>query len=441
MVRTASDCGLRSILFLMALLQIGCTQDPVAALEACADDDCRLVHIDAAFQQHPESVEQVVRAVSNSISAATLAEHLASQNPEEARAICDWLGPKTVGHQRCRRIYDRPHLIAGEQLKKPGPAPAGTRGPRSADLPRPDWGDPPWLKAAERAAHREGGTCWDTHRGEEPGYSECLFQAAERRARRLKDGELGDVYLLCAASQFAPMCFAHVLQFAAPAPPAADRPDPAAVTRARAVADELTELLASEPGVQAVHLDRYWAVWVYSSFRIADEVTGDLLTLLPSPAHPHIRAAAALRFLAAPANRGLTFHQLVKSVQERLLVRTGAADPADPSTPLVNIRKERWLGVHPLEREIPSTFLMGPGRRASAQDTKVDLQIAVLEAAGQCDPPLPAAFFLGVVGGQESELVRWTGARIGAQLDPAAARGMTDASALVTARLAGKGGP
>jgi len=432
-----------SVRLLVAVVPLGvsCSQDPVAALHACQDDPCRLRHIDAAFEQHPEAVETVVRAANNPISAATLAEHLAANNPEKARAICDWLAPKSSWYQRCRRFYDRPHLVASHQLKISGKIAVGSRGPRSADLPRPDWGDPPWLAPSADSVHPEGAACWASHGEVEPSYSECLFIAAETRARRQQPGDLADAYVLCAASQFAPMCFAHVLQFSAPPPPPANRPDPVAVARARLVADELSQVLASQPAVLAVHLDRYWAVWVYSAFRIADTVTGDLLTLLPAEVGPHIRAAAAVRFLTRHESPGLELHQVVQAVSDRLRVRTGAAESADPKTPLVNLRNERWLDVRVLEREIPSVFLMGPGRRAVAEDPGVDLQIAVLEAAAQRDPTPPAAFFLAVVGGQSHELVRWTGARIGAQLDPAAAHAMSDPSALVSGRLTGQGGP
>jgi hypothetical protein len=418
-----------------------CTTDPVVAFQACSDDACRLAHIDAAFEQDPTAVEAVVRATDDAIAAATWVEHLAASRPEQAREICDYLPPVSVGHQRCRRAYDRPHLFANAQPKKTESAPVGLIGPRSADLPRPQWGEPPWMDPFNASFDVAGGACWASHMGAHPAYSECLFRAAETHALGRQEGGVSKAYVLCAASQFAPMCFAHVLQFAAPPPPPADRPDPADVAKAVSVADELREVLAAEPAVASAHLDRYWAVWVYSAFRIADSVTGDLMPMLPAEAAPHVRAAAAMRFLARTGARTADFSQVVQGVHDRLRVRSGETQAADPKTPLVNLRKERWLDVRALERDLPAAFLMGPGRRALAEDELIDLQIAVLEAAAQRDPTLPAAFFLSVVGGKDHELVRWTGARLGAQLDSAAAIGLIDESALVSGRLPAAGAP
>ena len=72
---------------------------------------------------------------------------------------------------------------------------------------------------------------------------------------------------------------------------------------------------------------------------------------------------------------------------------------------------------------------------ALSADPAVDLQIALLEAAFRLPVRPGAPFFLGLVGTDRARAVRWTAARLGAELDREAARELRDPDPLVERRL------
>ncbi len=416
---------------LLTALLAGCgARDPAEQLTACRNDACRQEHLPAAWDADPEGTWSLLLAVGDPLAQATLVSHLAAQRPGALEGRCDELLHKSSS-KRCMRLTRRPHLRdrhRGSARKDPASQRAAP-GPGSAELPLP---------VSPREV--EGPSC--------PGLasSECAFVSAERWVLAEGLDGLEHALGLCARSEHGPDCVEHVLELAMPPVPPADALGPEAIEAALDTAESF--VAAGGGGVAStLYEDWYWSVWTGTSFRSADAISGELFDLLPAAAWPQLRYAIADGVLRRwDPEAPVELAALEAAVREAMARRAPLPDTSGPALPATILQtRHTWSGEKPLERAVPAAFCMGATRRASHPDPDLDLRLAVLEALGRQPQPPPAAFFLGLAGSEELELLRWTGARIGAMLDPDAAIALGQQlgeaeTPLVRARLAPRKG-
>jgi hypothetical protein len=451
------------------LILLACQPDaPLVALEACEDQACRSAAMLPAWQHDPAGTRAWLLALEDPTVQATLIEGLALELPDDAAALCRELPAEGHARTRCERRVVRPHLEGrGKPLAKEAGA-ASAAGPRSATLPLLELEAAPWSNASPgdlaealatceagepvlcgRLVSRERATAgqWepaglacqagDPSQGQD--YAECLFQAAEVLAETGGAGTLPHALRLCSWSRFGPMCVAHSLTLVGPAVPAADSIAQADIDAAQDVARAIRDASEGQPRLGATWEDRYWSSWTASTYKHASALDGRLLALLPDAAQGHGRVAMAARLLAGRDLTGVTLDDLIHDFE------AAAAEPGVEPDPRGQAQRfdlvtwhhqQTWAFDRNEERDIPASWVMGPARRAVADEPDAELRIAVLEAAAQLREPPPASFFLAVVGDEsEHRLVRWTGARIGGYLDPEAAAALSDPDSLVQQAL------
>ncbi len=441
----------------MILLLLGCGEPgPVDALLACGDADCHARHVEAAYAGDPERVIDWLSGLPDPVVQVALLDQLTHTYPADARDLCERVPRDDETRTRCARRNVRPHLFEnpGGQKQPQKRNPNAAPGPRGSDLPLPpsaaaQWADvhPPTLDCGARPlavctvdealvaagsgadAATIGARCREGFVGDERGYGECLFKAAEVVAGRGAAG-VPDALALCSDSVFGPMCIAHLLTLASPPVPAADAFTPQDITDAAAVA---TAFSAAPDGL--LYADRFWASWVHSSIAAAAEVHGALLDHLPAEARHHVPVAAAHRLMSQRPPR--SFEAEVQRLDEALARRADLAPPRyRPAATWMKV--QLWERDWPGEEAFPTTWMLGPARRIRAPESGIDHQIAVLEAAGQLVQPPDARFFLAVLDDPTADRrVRFTAARIGAALDAAAAAQRTDDDPVIRARLSG----
>ncbi|MFT5681141.1 MAG: hypothetical protein ACI8RZ_002047 [Myxococcota bacterium] len=438
----------------LPLLLLACSQpDPVETLLECTDADCRSSAIEAAYTADAEQITAWMTDLDPVIQASLL-DHLTHAFPGDARALCKDVPRDKETRSRCTRRNVRPHLFAnpGGQKKPPPRNPNAAPGPRSSNLPVPPsaaalWADtvlppldcgtrPTDLCAADAAmaaaesgegAATIGARCQAGNPDDERSYGECLFKAAEVVAGRGAAG-VEDALALCSDSVFGPMCVAHTLTRVSPAVPNADAFTPADIVTAREAAEALSSATDG-----ALYVDFFWATWTHSSFVKITTVHGALLDHLPVEAHHHVSTAVAYRLMSqeSPAD----FATAVERTAAALSSRTGTS-PRRTRAATTRLKKQHWERDWAGEERFPTTWMLGPSRRVLAEEPEVDLQIAVLEAAGQLTQPPPADFFLSVLDDPSLDRrVRWTAARIGGSIDTEAASKRTDADTVIQARL------
>ncbi len=465
------------MLSLAALLLACQPTDPLGALEACQDQACRTAALAPAWLDDPQGTRTWLAGLDDPTVQATLIEGLALEHPADAAALCRALPEGAHARTRCERRVVRPHLDGGGKKIQaepsraagaPGQGPAP--GPRSTTLPLLELEPPPWREAAAstlqaalegcdagdpllcgRLVSREhavlghweqaGKACLAGDPDAGSAYAECLFQAAEVLAESRGAQGLGPAMKLCSWSSYGPMCVAHVLTLVGPNAPPAQEVDQADVQAALLVVEAIREVSQGQPALQQSWVDRYWSSWTYTAYDQAGAVDGRLAGLLPPQAQPHLPVAMAANLLQDRDPASLDLEALATELEQAQATgqeqTPGARGVSHRSRALVtNHRIQTWASDRKQEYDIPAAWVMGPGRRAVADDPAADLRICVLEAAAQLREPPPASFFLGVVGDpRQHRLVRWTGARIGGYLDPEQAVALQDPDPLVQQAL------
>ncbi len=422
-------------LVLGALLAAGCQPtDPVARLEACSDADCRLEAVLPAWDEDPEACWRAVTTQPDELVRAALVAAIAAERPGALEGRCADL-PRGGSQERCSRLTRRPHLRPRHK-KDPRPAVPVHRpaaGPTCGALPLPDT-----LDAITPA------DC-----GELPE-SECAFLSAERLMLAEGLPALERSLGLCARSDFGPDCAEHVLELAMPGVPPADAVGPDALEAATAAVARFGEAAGSPVHAQ-LYEDWFWSVWTATAVLRAERPTGELLEALPAAAAPHLRFAVAWRLLwDDPAGPGFELEPLAAQVEAALAERRPSPSESGPLAPATIVQtRHGWNGDLRTEKGVAAAWCMGSTRRAIHEDPALDLRLAVLEALARQPKPPDAEAFLGLVGTDQPEVLRWAGARLGAMLDPQAAWARGEALAgtetpLVLGRLEkreGGGGP
>jgi len=440
---------------------VGCEgPEPIDALRACEDAVCLSSAIEPAYRTTPEQVIAWLRAEADPVTQVAAIDQLAYLFPEDAQALCDAMPQPSEARARCNRRNVRPHLYGevGSHKRERKRRAGSADGPRSSQLPVPASVAARWESteprdlacggqaralcavAAAQTAARDGasteeigGRCLSGSPDRDQAYSECLFKAAEALAESRKADGISSALALCSGSQFAPMCVAHLMTLASPPVPSAQTAGAADIAEAAAVP---TAFQAAAPEHGALYVDRFWASWVYTSYKQAAEVTGALLELLPEEARHHVPVAAAHRLMTLQGPS--TFEAEVDRLRIALSRREDQTLAPAYEDARTRMKRQLWLVDAAGEEALATTWMMGPARRIRVADPDLELQIAVLEAAGQLNAAPPASFFLSALGAPRRDpRVRWTAARIAAALEPEIAAQRTDDDPLVAARLKG----
>ncbi len=396
-------------LWLLAAL-VGCQPtDPLQRLEACGDAACLVEVLPAAWERDPDGCWALVLSQGDPMTQAGLVAAIASHHPGALEERCTDL-PLGGTRGRCMRLTRRPHLRPAHQgRQRPhGPAPRSAPGPGSAALPLPPAPvavTPPDCGGAEA--------------------SECAFRAAERAVLEGRGAALERALGLCALSDHGPDCVEHVLELSVPGVPPADAASLAQLEEATAAAGRAREA-AGDPLVGALYEDWFWSVWAPTAYAAAQRLDGRLLDALPPAAQPQLRFALAWAMLRRDEEqREPELEGLEVRLRDLLAERPPLPPEPGPLQPASVVHSpDFWMGERRDERAIQASYCLGSMRRASSDDPTLDARLALLEALARQRPAPPAAPFLALVGSEEPELIRWTGARIGGVLDPEAAQAL-----------------
>ncbi len=447
---------------LSLLLLLACTNSQPDDWWACEDANCRAERLEQAWQGDPDRLLASLAGF-DELEQETLVRDLVQNHASDLAAICAGLDHGSPGLARCRQMESRPHLVLGERVQFA--AATGTAQPVPSPLSLPskvsaDWrgaphdpevqttildcaGDNDCLsRATTRSAQAGQGIrvlhfCQARYSTEREFVSECVFQGAEAMVRARGGQGAHDAARLCSlADSFSAACAHHVLTMLVPEVTPADEPDPAIVTLA---IDEIARIGdAVGPPIDEAWEGNLWSIWTYQAYMAAHSVTGRLTTMLPQAATPHLHAAAAYRMLRAePAPWSNDLNALEALLAERLARSAGPVIPDDPKLPEPQPLLALWTVNLPFEDTISSVTCLDSGRRAYSEAPALDRRYAILEAAGRTSPPPPPYWLLTVVESEEHPWVRWTAARIFANLHPQQAVGTPRDSLpeIVTARL------
>jgi hypothetical protein len=415
---------IRGVLAGLIALGVSCgVDDPMARLEACPDPACQAAALVEAFDAQPEACWAWLAGRDDALVRATLVATLAAHRPEELAGRCELL-PQGGAQERCYRQTRRPHLHQRGGKQDTKTARRGAPGPASAALPLPAQPSP-----------QPAPSC--------PGLeaSECAFRSAERRILAMGPAALEESLGLCAHSDHASDCAEHVLELAMPGVPPADAASREDLAEATASAARF-RAAGGSLAVGALYEDWFWSLWTVTAMDRAAQPSGALLDHLPAAAHPHLRFAVAWRLLRDEPPGDAPDRAVLRDEALALLDRRPPlADETGPLAPATVVQtRHSWNGSSEAEHAIPAAWCMGGTRRATHPDPAIDLELALLEALARQPKPPAADSFLALAGGEEPEILRWTGARIGAVLDPQAAQARAEElaareSELVLARL------
>jgi hypothetical protein len=398
-------------LLLVVSLAVGCeASDPAASLVDCGDAACQAEAIAAAWDADPEACWGFLQALDDELARSALVSRLATERPGALEGRCQQL-PRGGARERCNRLTQRPHLRPshGARARRSAPIQREAPGPGSAALPLP--ASPASVTAPQCAVFE---------------HSECAFRAAERHIVSHGMDGLGVALGLCALSDHGPDCAEHVLELAMPPVPAADALSTVTVTQAIAAADRYRDV-GGDPTVGALYADWFWSVWTATAYAEAGQLRGDLLDHLPPAALPHLRFAIAWQLLRRSGGDLGDSTQQLAALDAVLAARQALPESSGPARPAtIKQTRHSWNGERPLETSVPAAFCMGSTRRATHADPATDLRLALLEAQARLPEPPPAKEFLALVGSEEAEIIRWTGARLGVMLEPDAGEPLLD---------------
>jgi len=411
---------------LATLLGLGCSDpEPMARLEACRDADCQLEAVMDAWDADTEACWALVTSIGDEMTRAALVATIAAHRPGVLEGRCDDL-PRGGSRKRCTRLTRRPHLRQGRKLGHQPTKLAARQapGPTSGALSLPT-----------SPAEVTPGDCGDL------SASECAFLGAERTVLGGGLPALDEALGLCALSDHGPDCVEHVLELAIPGVPPADAVSHQQLDQAVAAAEHFRAAAGSEV-VASLYEGWFWSVWTATAFAKAGTLRGELLDALPPAARPHVRFAVAWRLLQdEPPGPDLELDLLVDRAEAALAQREPLPDQGGYLSPATIVQtRHSWNGSGVGERAISAAWCMGSTRRATHAAPSLDMRLAMLEALARQPVPPSADAFLALAGSEELEILRWTGARLGAILDPERAQSLgetlaRDETPLVMGRL------
>lgn len=404
---------LPSLAIAALLPMLACGPQPASDLSGCGDAACRQQHLLTAFDTDPRATVALLGGL-DAVEQEALIRALAEQRPDALEDSCGQVVAGSPAWAICARLRERPHLVRGRRgTAAEEQPPRAASGPYSRHPPIPQPATAPPVATTQ--------ACVERFPGLPASQAECLFQAAEALAQSQGWRATGDVVSLCvAAGDFVHGCLHHSIATMLPPLPAADRAAPEDLAETHQAVDALARAVGEDHA--ADYRSFFWSMWTLHSFRNAQRIDGRLLQVLPPEAAPHVRMAAAFRQLQLRGG----------SMEPDLQVWTDALELAlaDPGNPAVGSRHRSTLWkardfwpddlIKAGEQNVQATFCLGPGRRPLSSDPREDLQVALLEASARLDRPPGQDFYLSVVQGDGSLLLRWTALRLLGALYPQA---------------------
>jgi len=397
---------------------LSCGPQPVSDLQACDDAACRQQHLLAAFDADPQDTVALLGDL-EPVQQEALVRILAEQRPDDLEASCGAVAAGSPAWAICSRLRERPHLVRGKRGTAAEEQPTRTaQGPVSRHPPIPTAVADPPVATVQACAERFPGL--------DAAQAECLFQAAEALAGSERWRATARVVPLCvAAGDFVHGCLHHSIATMLPPLPAADRAAPEDLTETLQAVDALATAVGEAHA--DVYASFFWSMWTAHSFRAAQRVDGRLLEVLPPQAEPHVRMAAAFRMLQLQGANLVPDLEAWTVALEAALADPGVANPGSRHDATLWKSRDFWPDdlIRAGEQNVPAAFCLGPGRRAISSDPHEDLQLALLEASARLNRPPAQDFYVGVVQGDGSLLVRWTAVRLLGALYPDAVSQLT----------------
>ena len=385
------------ILLLLALT--GCSGP-----DDCVDAACRVDAVKARWDGTVDSVRAPLAALSDPVEQELVVLSLAEGGLGDVAGLCPLLSLGD-GRSRCEARTARPHLNARHRAgRKAQVRPGG--GPSAIDILPNVEGDPRFAQAAplaldcgaeaevpcrSRAAQvaaqhgdglRAAGLCAGITAHTDR--AECHFRAAEQRLSGEDANALTEATELCLqAGAFMTACLGHQARaWSDPVPPASS-------TLATAWAPVLahSEALAAyweprDPAFAEFEAMRFWSEVTNHAFAEVPALSGDLLDLLPAEAAPHIRAAAAWRYIELHPEEGLAAAE--QGLQRALALRLAGQEGPRAVFTLGAI--DLWPRDAIGEEALPAVIYRATSRRVQDPDPQVDLVLCLLEAAIRQQP-------------------------------------------------------
>ena len=433
---------------LVVVLVSACSQ----SLSDCPDAGCRVQRVEAAFRDEPLATLQTVGALPDPLEQAALVEALVYAFPNQAGAICRVAPAGSLAATRCQQLALRPHLYADPVLASAPRLSRVAPGPGQS-LPPPTDRPAPWAAAAVDAAALRGDcgerpTCLAdaalrrASAGEAAAAGqlcllawpegsvvrdECVFQVAERLVLTWGSGRAAEGLAVCAgAGALAEHCTQHIVLIALPAAPPADRADRPSLDAMLAYVGQLEA--AASPALSASFVDLAWSAWTHAAVSLSATANGRLMAAVPPAAAPHVRMAEAWRYAmlhpdaAGGLQHGPAALQASLGAGGALLEAPVPRPPSRTNAPQARAlwRFDRDAG----EAALPAAHALGAGRRLVSADPLVDLQIALLEAYGRQPKPDMGPLLSGIIGSEAPFELRWTAARLAADLEPQSAEAL-----------------
>lgn len=408
---------------LLALI-VGCGARLPAELSACEDTPCREAWVVDRWPSDPDATLAALDAVEDPVERIVLVTKLVETWPGETSSLCNRLtqGPART---RCERINSRPHLRSDPPEPPSGSARAAG-GPRTQNIAPPPAATSAFYEIAPLAGpcskRREPHVCYATQAlrearnsaqraaaacaaiGSPKWTSECQFSAAEMLINAKGVEGLHDAVDLCVASPpFSGNCLAHLIVMLATRTPDSTVTDPAAWASVVGVASAIEqEWSVRDPEQVGLYVDRFWSESMAMAYVATPEVTGGPLDVLPEAAWPHVRASAAFRLMELQgAARHPSLEAWVSALDAALRSRAAEAyRPPPPPPPKSKFKDELnfeqkipggifqgkenlWNADLPGDEVWPATFFWGTARRTWLSDPLQDMEICLLESAGQ----------------------------------------------------------
>lgn len=372
--------------------------------EDCSDADCRQTWVSERFDGKAGSVDRQVRQIQDPLEQEAVVLSLASHGAADLGPLCDLLhGP--AARARCVEKAQRHHLWVTDSVGRPlSERPGG--GPATQDeVPRVSIPsvytdaqpvqvtctekvgiecatDRAVIAAAAGRTAEAAGICVTVD--DERWRNECRFRAAEAIWALHTPSALSEATELClSAGEFVAPCLGHgarELGLLTPPSTVARRERWAAfivsVETLRAWWD------AHDPSYTSYVLGRVWSEGLLHAFAQADQVTGDVLAVVPVEMTPHVHSAAAYRLEELEFAQARPLAAEVDRLEAALDSRSSeeAADRDVHTLGAINY----WEGdVDAADARIPAVFYLGTARRAWSKERRVDLTLAVLEAGAR----------------------------------------------------------
>jgi hypothetical protein len=384
---------------LLLLVLAGC-----GGSDECVDAACRVDAVKTRWDGTVDSVRAPLAALADPMEQELVVLSLAEGGLGDVAGLCALLG-SGEGRSRCEARTARPHLNARHRAgRKATVRPGG--GPSAIDVLPDVEGDPRFAQAAPIAvdcgaeaevACRSRNAQLAAQAGDGPraaglcaGISahteraECHFRAAEQRLAGLDAGALVEATELCLqAGSFLTACLGHQARaWADPVPPATS-------TLAAAWAPVLahgealhTYWAPRDAAFAEFEAMRFWSEVTNHAFADLPEISGDLLDLLPAEAAPHIRAAAAWRYVELHPEQGLA--EAAQGLQIALDRRLGGQE--GPRSVFTLGALDLWPRDAKGEELVPAVIYRATSRRALDADPAIDQVICLLEAAIRQQP-------------------------------------------------------